>query len=197
MGEGARHADGAAEDVGMLPDRVERDDAAERRAPDRAVPAVPAHADSARSTSARPPRPATGRTLVTRLRVLRHPVARIDPEDDEVLHGVHGAKDVAGLVDLPVVVPGRPPRGRRGSGRPACRRREVAQRVLVVPGRQVAANPVVAPEELRRKLHQRGESPRFGLKKYGYETRSSFSVMSTSLLGPRPSSWLRSRRGRA
>src|SRR6185503_16699336 len=45
--KGARHAAGAAEDVGVLPDGIERDDAAERGAPDGAVPAVPAHANAA------------------------------------------------------------------------------------------------------------------------------------------------------
>ena len=38
---------GAAEHVGVLPDRVERDDAAERGAPHRAVPAMPAYTNAA------------------------------------------------------------------------------------------------------------------------------------------------------
>ena len=45
--------------------------------------------------------------------------------------------------------------------------RKAAQRVLVVPGRQVTADLVVAREELRLEFHERGEPPRLGTEEEG------------------------------
>ena len=100
--------------------------------------------------------------LVARLRVLGHPIVGIDTQDDEVLDGVHGAQNITRLVDRPILTEERLRREEQVLPVLHVDDRELAQRVLVVPRRQIAAELVVAAKDFRWELHERGEPPHLG-----------------------------------